>query len=90
MAGFRNGMPLFPTFAQQFAWGYEQSGKQKVFERLLRKRFGEIPAAYQSELEEGGPEEFDAWGDRFVEGKSLEEIFAPIPDEEEDDYSWRD
>lgn len=90
MADYRNGMPLFPTFAEQYAWGYQQTGKQQIIERQLRKRFGEIPAPYALELETAGPDEFDAWSDRLMEGKSLDEIFAPIPEVEEDDWSWRD
>ncbi|WP_374580465.1 Rpn family recombination-promoting nuclease/putative transposase [Pseudoduganella sp.] len=90
VANIRNGMPLFPTFVEQFAWGYEQNAKQKLLERQLRKRFGEIPAAYAVELGMAGPVEFDAWFDRLIDGKSLDEIFAPIPDVEEDDFNWYD
>lgn len=88
MADYRNGMPLFDTFAEQIMWGREQSGKQQLLEHQLRKRFGEIPSQYALALETAGPEEFEVWSERLLEGNALDQIFAPLPDEE--DCSWPD
>ncbi|NOT53196.1 MAG: Rpn family recombination-promoting nuclease/putative transposase [Deltaproteobacteria bacterium] len=53
-----------------------QQGEKLILQRLLVRRFGELPSSVQQRLQQASPEQVEQWADRFVEASSLEAIFA--------------
>ena len=53
-----------------------QEGQSRMMVRLLRKRFGELPEPVNARLRSAPCEQLERWGDRFVEGASLNELFG--------------
>jgi predicted transposase YdaD len=51
-------------------------GKHEAIERLLRQRFGALPAAAAARIEQAGEVELDAWSLRILTASSLEEVLA--------------
>ncbi|HEY0136536.1 MAG TPA: Rpn family recombination-promoting nuclease/putative transposase [Nannocystis sp.] len=53
-----------------------QQGRQEVVLRLLRRRFGELPAAVTQRVTAAGTDELDLWADRLLFAGDLDEVFA--------------
>lgn len=51
-------------------------GQAEMLLRLLQRRFGELPDAAIERVRGGSLAELDAWSDRFVSARSLDEVFA--------------
>jgi predicted transposase YdaD len=52
-------------------------GRSEVLLRQLARRFGPIASAYRQRVMDGSMAEMDAWADGLIDGKSLDELFAP-------------
>jgi len=52
-----------------------QQGERRVLQRLLTRRFGELPAWVETRLRDASPEQLEIWGERLLEASRLEEIF---------------
>ncbi len=53
-----------------------EEGKLAVLQRLLTRRFGDLPVRTFALLEKAGPAELEQWIDRVLDADSLDEIFA--------------
>jgi len=65
--------------AEGFKEGREkglEEGRKTLVERLLRTKFGEIPATVQARLDSASGSDLDRWGDRILTASKLEEVFA--------------
>ena len=59
--------------------GLEQGvvrGEAIALQRLLRKRFGDIPAALESTINNASLDQIECWLDGTLEAKSLDDIFG--------------
>jgi hypothetical protein len=52
-----------------------REGAAHVVQRLLRRRFGELPEWATARLQEASPEQLDQWAERLLEVDSLEALF---------------
>jgi len=56
-----------------------QEGRQEeeVFflRRLLVKKFGDLPASFETRLTEASSADLELWGDRILEAKTLTDVF---------------
>jgi len=59
------------TYAEQKG---EQQGEARLVMRLLKKRFGEVPAAISSQVEDLSVEDLESLGEDFLEFNSLEDL----------------
>ena len=69
--------------AQAIAKGVQQGiqqgmqlGEALLLQRLLTRRFGELPAAQQAKLSAATPAQLETWGDRVLDASSLDEVFG--------------
>ena len=74
---------------EQWAHDYEARGRQEgrqegeakgealALQRLLAKRFGGVPAAVASQIATASKEQIEAWFDKAIDAKSLDEVFGP-------------
>lgn len=53
--------------------------ERRVLLRLLRQRFGELPAAVVARIEAAEMPELDAWVDRVVTAARLEDVLGAAP-----------
>lgn len=53
-----------------------QQGESKLLRRVLTRRFGPLPSWAEQRLEQAGEMELEAWADRVLECRSLEEVFG--------------
>jgi hypothetical protein len=51
-------------------------GERRVLQRLLTRRFGELPGWALQRLENASAETLDTWADEILTAGSLEELFA--------------
>lgn len=54
----------------------KQQGKQQGAGRLLARRFGALPDGIVGRLAGASLEQLETWGDRVLDAKSLDEVFA--------------
>ncbi|MGE0706727.1 MAG: Rpn family recombination-promoting nuclease/putative transposase [Planctomycetota bacterium] len=54
----------------------ELKGERRLLLRLLRKRFGSLPAELEQRVESASQTELERWADRVLTAASLEEVFA--------------
>ena len=67
-----------------FITTYEERGIEKGFvlgeaallERLLTRRFGDLPEEVRARLKAGSSEQLQLWADRVLDASSLAEIFG--------------
>ncbi len=57
----------------------ERQGRRAQLAKLLRLRFGELPAAALARLEAADVPELDAWTERFVTASRLEDVLGSTP-----------
>ncbi|QFY88705.2 DUF4351 domain-containing protein [Magnetovirga frankeli] len=69
--GMRQGM-------QQGLQQGMQQGEALALQRLLRKRFGEIPAGVAEQISRASAEQIEGWLDQVLEASSLESLFGNI------------
>ncbi|MGF7210910.1 hypothetical protein GGE65_005522 [Skermanella aerolata] len=65
---------------QGIAEGREQGvaqGQARLLTRQLARRFGPLPAEVTSRINEAGTETLDTWGERLLDARTLDEVFAP-------------
>lgn len=55
----------------------EVTGKADTLLRLLRRRFRTLPAAVEDRIRAADIDHLDQWTDRFVDARTLEDIFDP-------------
>ena len=56
----------------------ESKAERRLLLKLLRLRFGELPAAVVARIEAAEVPELEAWGERFVTASRLEDVLGPI------------
>ena len=54
----------------------ERKGELKLLRRLLVRRFGVLPGWAEAKLAAAEPARLEAWGERVLEAKTLEAVFA--------------
>ena len=54
-----------------------KKGEVIILQRLLKLKFGEIPAHYRALIEEAEADVLLLWADRVLEAETLKEIFEP-------------
>ena len=55
----------------------ERKGRRAQLLKLLRLRFGELPAAVVARVEAAEVQELDACAERFVTASRIEDVFLP-------------
>jgi len=53
----------------------EQHGQAMMLQRLLEKRFGNLPSWVNSRLEQASPQELEQWSLQLFDATSLEGVF---------------
>ena len=61
---------------QQLRAEGEQTGERRLLLKQLRSRFGELPPATIARVEAAEPEALEAWGERLLLARSLDEVFS--------------
>jgi hypothetical protein len=61
-------------YQSEFAKKYVAQGERALLLRLLRARFGELPAATVARIEDAEVATIERWGERVLTAKSLEEV----------------
>ena len=61
---------------QQLRAEGQRQGERWLLLKQLRSRFGELPAATVARIEASEPEALEAWGERLLRARSLEEVFG--------------
>ena len=51
-------------------------GQSSLLERLLKRRFQELPAWVEERLGQASREELESWAERLLDAESLDEVFA--------------
>ncbi|MEX0828196.1 MAG: DUF4351 domain-containing protein, partial [Haliea sp.] len=51
-------------------------GERRVLQRLLTRRFGELPGWAAERLENASSEQLEAWADEILVTESLEDLFG--------------
>jgi hypothetical protein len=59
------------------AYGVQQ-GEGKLLRRVLTRRFGPLPSWAEQRLEQAGETQLEAWADRVLECRSLEEVLVGV------------
>jgi hypothetical protein len=54
----------------------ERKGERRVVLRMLRMRFGEVPPAAVERIEAAEPKALEAWEERLLTARSLDEVFG--------------
>ena len=54
-------------------------GKAELLRKLLRLKFGRLPAGVRKQVNAASADELDAWAEALLAGPSLDEIFACQP-----------
>jgi hypothetical protein len=55
-----------------------KDGERKILLRLLRSRFGELPASVVARVEAAGVDEIELWADRVLSAKTLGEVLGEV------------
>ena len=55
----------------------ERMGRRAVLLKMLRLRFGELPATVVARVEAAEVQELDVWAERFVTAARLEDVLGP-------------
>ena len=55
----------------------ETKGKAETLRRQLRRKFNTIPSSVEARIQPANGDQLDEWLDRFVDAKSLTDIFGP-------------
>ena len=65
---------------QGLAEGMERGrveGERAVVQRLLLRRFGELPRSVSERLVGASKADLEAWADKVLDASSLDEVFRP-------------
>ncbi len=54
-----------------------RQGRKALLLKLLRLRFGELPAAVVARVEDADVPELETWTERFVTASRLEDVLGP-------------
>ncbi len=54
----------------------EAKGRAEMLVRQFRRKFGDVPDAVAKHVRSAGIDQLDAWGERFVDAATLDEVFA--------------
>jgi hypothetical protein len=65
------GDDVMPTVAEQ--WVME--GQALLLKRQLKRRFGTLPPADETQLDRADRAQLEVWGDQFVDARTLEDVF---------------
>jgi predicted transposase/invertase (TIGR01784 family) len=55
-----------------------EKGEQSLLQRMLMRRFGELPVQLQQLLSQANAAQIEQWADRFIEATTLEAIFGDV------------
>ncbi|MDO4233014.1 MAG: Rpn family recombination-promoting nuclease/putative transposase [Lautropia sp.] len=53
-----------------------QQAQTLILQRLIAKRFGELPKPTLQRIQEASPQQLEAWIDRVLDARTLDEVFA--------------
>lgn len=53
-----------------------QQGEKMILQRLLVRRFGELPLSVQQQLQQASAEQVERWADRLFDANTLDAIFT--------------
>jgi len=70
------GEEVAMTLAQQLVKKGIEQGKHGLVLRLLRLRFGELPAWAEQRMRDGTADDVERWAERILTASSLEEVLA--------------
>ncbi len=66
---------------EEWAHAYKAEGKAEgealALQKLLKKRFGGVPADVPAKISAASLEQIDAWLDRVLDARSLDDLFGP-------------
>ncbi len=51
-------------------------GEATLLKRQLKRRFDQLPKWVEERLDRASRDELEGWGDRVIEAKALEDVFA--------------
>ncbi len=66
-------------YQEAMAEGWEngrENGEQSLLQRMLMRRFGELPTPLQQLLSQANATQIEQWADRFIDATTLEAIFG--------------
>ena len=55
-----------------------EEGELSLLQRMLTRRFGELPLLLQQRLAKANATQIEQWADRFIEASTLEAIFGDV------------
>ena len=61
--------------AEEWQQEWLEQGETKLLNRLLTRRFGNLPTWVTEKLDQASGEEIERWGDNILEAATLEEVF---------------
>jgi hypothetical protein len=67
---------LLQGVAEGMAQGVAR-GEARLLTRQLTRRFGTLPAEVTARMEDADTDTLEAWADRLLDARTLDEIFAP-------------
>ncbi len=62
---------------EEWAHAYKAEGEALALQKLLRKRFGAVPAEVLAKIASASLEQLDTWLDQVLDARSLDDIFGP-------------
>ena len=62
---------------EEWAHAYKAEGEALALQKLLRRRFGSIPAEVLQEISGASVEQIDIWLDQVLDAGSLDDLFGP-------------
>jgi predicted transposase/invertase (TIGR01784 family) len=74
--GFEKGMIIAQQWKNEGVQEGLQQGEAALLKRLLQRRFGELPFIYTQQIASANTETLLEWGEKVLDAKTLEEIFA--------------
>jgi predicted transposase/invertase (TIGR01784 family) len=74
------GDDVMPTIAEQWVMeGMEKGrpqGQASLLKRQLKRRFGTLPPAVETKLDQADQAQLEVWGEQLLDAKTLEEVFS--------------
>jgi hypothetical protein len=64
-----------PTIAEQWVMEGMEKGQALLLKRLLKRRFGTLPPAIETKLDQADQAQLEVWGEQLLDAKTLEEVF---------------
>lgn len=74
--GLQQGMIIAKQWKEEGVQKGLQQGEIALLKRQLQRRFGELPFIYAQRIANANAETLLEWGDKILDAKTLEEVFA--------------